>query len=369
MTAPAGPDPRELSLMLADDIERVCEALNLDVARRSRRTLYCHSPRVTASSPKLEVEIWPKAGKWNDWVAGKYGDALGLVVYALFSDNPKDRHAVGKAIGWAKEYFGLAAVDAEAWRRRREEAEARAKTREAAARRELNASRKTAKGLWLAAEALAPGTAGWDYLLARGIDLAQLPRLPRAVKYSTAHKWHDETGAVRHVGPALLSAMTLPNGDFASLHQIWINPERAGEKADLSEISDRAPARKMWPSSEGAAIRLWRGETGLSERDAAAQQITEDIVVCEGVEDGLSIALMTPELRVHAAGSLPGLDSYQPPKFVRRVIVAADNDWGKPQAAALLERACARLSEMGKAVAIARSPEGKDFNDLLKGRA
>lgn len=362
------PDPRELSMMLADDIERVCEALNLDIARRSRRTLYCHSPRVTASSPKLEVEIWPKAGKWNDWVGGKYGDALGLVVYALFSDDPKNRNAVGRAIGWAKEYFGLADVDQEAWKRRRDEAEERTRKREATARRELTASRKTAKGRWLAAERLHPSQSGWEYLLARGIDLAELPRLPASTRFSPLEQWHDEAGVVRHVGPCLLSAMVLPNGDFGSLHRIWIDPNRPGKLVDLSEISDRAPSRKMWPSSEGAAIRLWRGETGLTEKDAQAQNITEDLVVCEGLEDGLSIALMTPELRVHAAGSLPGLDSYIPPKFVRRVIIAADNDWGKPQAAALLERACARLSEMGKVVAIARSPEGKDFNDMLRGR-
>lgn len=366
---PPTPDAGELSLMLADDIERVVEALNLDVRRTTRRKLICFSPHSANPKPKLEVETYPIAGKWNDWTEGRYGDALGLVAYALFSVDPKDKTAIGKAIRWAREYFGLETVDTEAWIKRKEEAAQRAKKREALAARELTAARKTAKGLWLAAAPLEPGQSGWEYLAARGIRLDHLPRLPRAVRFSPSQPWRDEGNDVRHVGPALMSAMTAANGSFASLHRIWIDPDRPGQKADLSGVSDRATPRKMWPASEGAAIRLWRGDTGLSEKEAEAKGVIEDMVVCEGVEDGLSIALMTPELRVAAAGSLPGLLSFVPPKHVRRVIVAADNDWGKPQAQALLERALARLAtDFGKQVAVTRSPEGKDFNDLLRGK-
>lgn len=361
MSPPPGPDARELSLMLADDIERVCEALNLDVARRSRRTLFCHSPRATHHSPKLEVEVWPKAGKWNDWIAGRYGDALGLVAYALFAEDPKDRAAIGKACGWAREYFGLADVDQGAWAKRREEAQARAARRHQAAARELSQARSTAFGLYLQAPPIEPGDAGWAYLLARGIDLAQLPRRPRAVHVSPAQNWYDDAGELAHVGPALLAPMNR-RAKFMSLHRTWIDPLRPGEKADLPT------PRKMWPESDGAAIPIWRGETGLSEAEALKAGVTEDMILCEGVEDGYSLALMTPELRVHAAGSLPGLLSYEPPRHVRRIIVAADNDWDKPQAQALLRRALTRLSgECGKAVSVSRSPEGKDFNDLLRG--
>lgn len=359
----------ELAVMLADDVERVAEALNLDIRRRSPRKLYCASP----SDPKrikLEIELRPVRGKWNDWAAGRYGDALGLVAFALGFPDPKAKEALRQAIVWTKHFYGIdsAGFDREAWARRRADAERRAKDREAKAARELTAARKTANGLWLAAQELTPDTAGWAYLAERRIDLDQLPRRPRAVRFSPAQDWFDEDGEVRHIGPALMSAMTLADGRFGSLHRIWIDPARPGQKADLSHISDRAAVRKMWPSSEGAAIRLWRGETGLSEKEAGQRGIIEDMIVCEGVEDGLSIALMTPELRIAAAGSLPGLLSFVPPKHVRRVIVAADNDWGKDQAQAMLTRACRRLVEdFGKQVSIARSPTGKDFNDQLKG--
>lgn len=357
--------------MLADDIARVAEALNLDVRSTSRRKLTCMSPFAPGKA-KLEIEVWPKPGKWNDWITGRFGDALGLVAYALGHEDPKTKTGLRQAILWAKDYFGLnaPAFDRDAWIRRRQAAEARAKTAEEKARRELAEHRKVAMGLWLAAEPLKPEDAGWAYLLARGIDLRQLPRQPGAIRFSALQPWHDEDGQVRHVGPALMSAMSLADGKFGSLHRTWIDPDQPGEKADLSQIHDKAAPRKMWPSSSGSAIRLWRGESGLSEREARGKGLIEDMVICEGVEDGLSIALMTPELRVAAAGSLPGILSFIPPKHVRCITVAADNDWSNPQAAPLLQRACERLAtDFGKAVRIARSPEGKDFNDLLRERS
>lgn len=358
--------PRDLALMLADDIEAVVEKLRIDVKRRSRRKLYAFAPWNNHHSPKLEIELHPRPGKWNDWIGGVYGDALDLVA-ATLCDGRKDLAARKKAMTWAREHFGLVArgFDAEAWRRRMAATEARASAREARAAAELARHRRAMFGRWVNARPLTKATDGWRYLAARGIELDHLPRLPRAIKFSAEERWTDETGEVRHVGPALLSAMTLPDGAFGSLHRIWINPEAPGQKADVS------PPRKMWPSSEGAAIRLWRGSTRLSPADAAARPgHLEDVVVCEGVEDGLSIALMVPELRVDAAGSLPGLLSYVPYPFTRRLIVAADNDWGKPQAKALLDRACQRLaSEFKVELRIARSPIGKDFNDCLRGAA
>lgn len=365
------PTPQDLSVLLADDIECVCEALNLDVRGRTPRKLLCMSPFAPGRRPKLEVEVFPKRGKWNDWNMGRYGDTLGLVAYALGFEDPKSRDGLRRAIQWAKEYLGYGAqgFDHEAWARRREQAQQRAAALAAKAQRELAKNRKTAFNLWFAASPLAAGDVAFEYLRARGVDLAAMGRNPGSLRLSMAQDWFDEDGEVRHVGPCLMAAMTLPDGKFGALHRTWLDPERPGQKADLSRISDRAAVRKMWPEAAGCAIRLWRGESGLSEKDAQARGLIEDMVVCEGIEDGLSIATMTPELRVQAAGSLPGLLAWTPPKHVRTVIVAADNDWGKPQAQALLDRACRRLAEdFGKGVRIARSPEGKDFNDLLRER-
>lgn len=355
--------PRDLSLLLAESIEAVVDALGVRVARRDRRKLYAFAPWSDHHKPKLEIETFPVPGKWNDWVGGKWGDALDLVACVL-SQGERTHAARVEAMKWTREFFGLggSTFDREAYAQRRAEAEKRAERRAAQAARELADARKTAQSRWLHAHQLTPEDHAGRYLAARGIDLAALPRLPRAIRYSPAENWYGPGGGVDHVGPCLMSAMTLPDGKFGSLHRIWINPERPGEKADLD------PPRKMWPDAAGAVIRLWRGETNLAEKDAHKRGVLEPCVVCEGVEDGLSIALMTPELRISAAGSLPGLLAMTPPPTASKLIVAADNDWGKPQAQALLDRACLRFEQEFKVpVFIARSPEGKDFNDLLRG--
>lgn len=357
---------RDLSLKLGEEIEGVVRDLNIAVERQSRRTLYCYAPWSNHPRPKLEIDVARKPGKWNDWIGGFFGDALGLVACVLSDDgaNGRDPTAIKTAINWAKERYGLRSTyDREAWARTKADLERRQKERDARSARELGEARATAKGLWLAAHALTREDSGGCYLAARGISLSKLPRQPRAIRFSPQCRWYDtSTGEIGHIGPALLSAMTLPNGDFGSLHRIWVDPLKPGEKADLPVV------RKMWPQSENCAIRIWRGASNLAEKKAGEEKVSEDVVVCEGVEDGLSIALMVPEKRIHAVGSLPGLLSYTPPKCARRLIVAADNDWGKPQAQALLDRACRRIeAEFRLPVFIARSPEGKDFNDLLRG--
>ncbi len=88
--------------------------------------------------------------------------------------------------------------------------------------------------------------------------------------------------------------------------------------------------------------------------------------LCEGVEDGLSIALAVPEFRIWCSYSLSNLGNIAVPKCAGKVIVACDNDWGKPGAEAQLARALEALKAQGVPVFEARSPLGKDFNDCLR---
>lgn len=362
--------PAELSVRLGDEIEAVARDLGLDPKRRGR-VIVCVPPWGTTKKPKLEIK---PDGRWNDWHTGVYGDALGLVGCVLTSQgDTRSREARREGIRWAKARYGIegGGHDEAAWRKGVEAAKARRAAADKAARADLKRHRGTAQHLFINADDLRPttrtrrGCDGARYLEARGIDFDRLGRLPRAVKLSPRERWvkfgGDGEVIEEHFGPALISAMILGDNTFAAVHRIWINPEQPGEKADLD------PPRKMWPQSEGAAIRLWRGEHQLTETDMTAKGLSCPLVVCEGVEDGLSIAMMTPEFRVHAAGSLPGLLSYTPPACASRIIVAADNDWGKPQAQAMLRRAVERLKGLGKPVTVAMSPEGKDFNDLVRG--
>ncbi len=359
MTRPLQYPAGDLSVMLADRIEAVVDALHIDVKHRTRRTLECFAPWDGHHKPKLIVELFPTPGKWNEWIGGKWGDALDLVACAL-GNGEKDRKA---AYQWALEFLGLKRERDPEWDNRLAASRAAAAQRAVAAELQLGEARRRMFARWLRCQQLQPGDYGWTYLDRRGIPLGELPRPVRAIRLGVVEKWIDPHHAdPDHFGPALCTAMTLGDGTFGSLHRTWIDPTRPGEKADL------ALPRKMFPDAMGAAMRLWRGASGLSVRDAVAKGIEEEGAVAEGVEDGLSVALMKPELRIDAAGSLGGLLAYTPSPTVKRLTICADNDWSNPQAQPLLDRACRRLvDEFGLEVAVARSPEGKDFNDLLRG--
>lgn len=380
MSEAADVKPAELSERLAGELRSVVDALGLKIKRSSPNKILALSPNGKSAEPKLNIRLQPRQ-QWIDYETGHKGDALDLVAMVLaHGGDPRQNRS--QAVKWARERYGIGSSgwDREKWERDREASRARREAEERVAVAQLAKDRKRAQAKWLGATPLMQGTPAWDYLLARGIDLTRLPRAPRAVRFAPAEAyWFEgqdlETGEVGwrevHRGPCIMSAMTLPDGSFGSLHRTWIDAVRPGEKIDLvPRLGKDAKPRKMWPSSEGAVIRLWRGLPARSAADAAKKVgHLEDVVACEGVEDGLSIALMVPELRVDAVGSLPGLESYQPYPFTRRQIVAADNDWNKPEAEAQLFRSCSRLvAEFKVEVKLVRSPMGKDFNDLLRGR-
>nr|WP_246742939.1 toprim domain-containing protein [Rhodomicrobium vannielii] len=146
-----------------------------------------------------------------------------------------------------------------------------------------------------------------------------------------------------------------------AVHTTFLAPDGSG-KAPID------PKRKIWPLFAGSAIHIWRGETGLPVHQAAKQGLWDRLVIVEGVEDGLSIALACPEFRVWAAGSLGNIGNIRLPRCCGEVIVCADNDWQKPAAMAEFERVLGRLKAQERPVHVARSPIGKDFNDVLQAK-
>jgi len=92
----------------------------------------------------------------------------------------------------------------------------------------------------------------------------------------------------------------------------------------------------------------------------------ETVAIAEGIETALSVVLACPELRVLAAVSLSGMARVELPPSITNILVCADNDDDNPVAAQALDRAVARFIGEGRAVRVARSPIGSDFNDLLQ---
>lgn len=288
----------------------------------------------------------PRAGVWKDFASGEGGDALALVAAVHY------RGDMGQAMRWARAWLGLGNDAPRTTQAERREAD---EHRTAEAAREAEARRRAAVALFLDARERIAGTPAGDYLRGRGIDLAELGRQPRCLRFHPA-AWCAEAGAKL---PALLAAINDADGQHVATHRTWLTRAASGTwcKAPLRD------PKKSLGSYAGGCIRLWRGATGRNLRDA---QPGEAVAIAEGIETALSVAVACPELRVLAAVSLANMARVQLPAAIGTVILCADNDGDNAAAAELVTRAAERFAREGRAVRIARAPVGKDFNDTLR---
>lgn len=288
-------------------------------------------------------------GAWRDEATGQKGDVFDLISMV-------HTFTKAEALAWAKAWVSYeplppakrraAALQAEDDRRRREKDAALAAA----------ASARKAFGVYVAAKKRPFLASPADvYLKGRRIDVEALPRVPGALGW-LPDMMHAEA---KTAWPVLVAGFSDDHGHIKAVHRTFLAADGRG-KAPVD------PVRKIWPQFKGLAIRLWRGDSGMSVAECVKHGVVDTLCLCEGVEDGLSIALARPDLRVWAAGSLGNLAHITLPACCEAVIVAADNDWGKPQAEAALVRALAALAAQGRPVRVARSPVGKDFNDCLQ---
>jgi hypothetical protein len=158
----------------------------------------------------------------------------------------------------------------------------------------------------------------------------------------------------------MVAAVTNGAGEMTAVHRTWLAKDVAGQwkKAPL-----QAPKASLGRIS-GGTIRLWRG---ASARPLADAPEGETVVIGEGIETCLSIAVSCPERRVLCGVSLGNLGRIDLPAAITTVIIAADNDAPGGPAEAALNAALRRLASTGRQVRIARSPVGSDFNDCLAG--
>ncbi len=157
--------------------------------------------------------------------------------------------------------------------------------------------------------------------------------------------------------PALIAAIVSGEGRLVGVHRTWLAPNGSG-KAPL-----RDPKMTLGRYA-GGCIRLWRGASGKALRDAPAG---DAVVISEGLEDALTVAMVAPEYRVLAAVSLANMGSILLPREIDTVILMGQNDPPELPAARALDRAAGSFLTQGRRVKIARPPVGvKDINDLLQ---
>jgi hypothetical protein len=286
-----------------------------------------------------------KAGVWRDFSTDAGGDALALVAAVRFNG------AIGPAMQWARAWLG---ISDEALPPSAEQRQADITRRQAAANDDAERRRRHAVALFLEAQERIAGTPAEAYLRGRAIELAELGRQPRCLRFHPAC-WCTEAQAKL---PALLAAIHDAEGTHVATHRTWL-AHRQGEWGKAAVPNPK----KTIGSYAGGSIRLWRGSSGRSLRDAPAG---EACAVAEGIETALSVAIARPDLRVLAAVSLANMARLELPEAIATVILCADNDGCNDQAAALVVAAARRLAGQGRAVRIARAPDGKDFNDTLR---
>jgi len=301
------------------------------------------APAINGTSPRAtSVRITgDKIGVWADFSSELRGDALDLVAVVLYRG---DKRA---AYRWALEWLGIGRPGAAPAPQARPAVAARAPDAHE------SATRKAALRLFLAAEEGLANTPADFYLQARGIDLRQLGRQPRALRFHPACRCKETETDL----PAMVAAISGADGAHLATHRTYLaHIDGVWRKAKL-----QAP-KKVLGSYAGGSIRLWRGASGKPLANAPDDDV---VVIGEGIETCLSVALACPEYRVIAAAALSNLGRIELPAQVLDVIIAADRDKPGSPAAIALDRAVDRLLAQGRSVRLAYSSAGKDFNDAM----
>lgn len=324
--------------------------------------------------------VWlegPKMGRWRDFATGQHGDLIDLIALNLGCD-------LKAAWREARGFLGLMSDAPEDVARRKAAAERAKRLAEEARQKDApdrERKRKGAVALWLEARERIAGTPVEFYLRdERGIDLAQLGRQPRALRFHpdcycrqviTRESFDPETGEVIPARifegrfPAMLAIVNDAQGRPVACHRTWLQ-FRAGrwQKADVPK------PKKVLGEYAGGAIHLWSGigpKGGKGKRLAEAEPGSH-VFLSEGIEDALSCVMELPDARVLAAISLSNFASVALPPAIAEVTLIADQDEG-PQAQEALARAIEAHARAGRRVRVWKNQDGgKDLNDALRAR-
>lgn len=317
------------------------------------------------------------AGKWVDYAGtnapfvdgGDRGDIIDLIAYVACDRDRK------KAIAWAKDFLGIATLPMA----ERERLNKLAHQRKLAAAKKESDERerkmRRAFDLFLSARIGLAGTVAEAYLFNRGIDLLEIPsfntgdiRFHPGLELTQERVYEEVRGRREMVRPgptlpAIVCAIRNHTGAVTGCHVTFLSDDPDGP-------GDKAKAKIMHGGVAGGVIRVAHGLGGVSPDDVKEQRHLAELpttILCEGLEDGLTLAMAAPEARVWAATSLGNLGNvYVDHPCVGDVIVARDNDWRSPTAVRQFEHGISLLEAHGKPIGQMAAIAGKDFNDLWR---
>lgn len=274
-----------------------------------------HSTRAQlryGSKGSMAIEVaGPRAGRWYDHEAGIGGDGLELI-----------RHHLGlpdtEAWRWARDWLG-------------DIQQQPAKTAVSAPKA---IERKTTVAEIVASSKGIEASAAETYLRNRGITA----RPPACIRFR-------RFAAGQH--GALVALATDEAGDVLAVQQVYLTDD--GQKAPVNIVKRTNKAVDGW--SARAAVRL----PGV-----------EPLILCEGVENALSIWQATGQ-ETWACLGISNI-ARAPVPAGKPVLIAGDGDALNSKAHQQRQSAITTLRARGHDVAVAEPPSGSDFNDVLRAR-
>ena len=205
---------------------------------------------------------------------------------------------------------------------------------------ERQAKAAHARSIWADA-AVVDGTPAERYLRRRGIVTGtSQPEL----RFARVPAWKDyKTGRSGPNLPALIGAVRNVEGDVVGVQRIFLAEDGSKAKMDRPKLSLGHIA--------GGALRL-------------GPPPTDSLIVCEGPEDGLTLA-QELGMPVWVALGTANLPSMGLPDGIRVVTIAGDNN--PPGVAAVAAAAAAFTNQRRTVRTMFPDPMFVDFNDQLQG--
>ncbi len=343
-----------------------------------------------------------RKGVWHCRHAGRGGDVIDLVQYL---DGADFLAACETLTGRPPPRGEGTRATPEELAAREEERRAKAAEREAENNRYREIERARVFAIWKHSDRPIAGTPAADYLARRGIADPQSRMLRFKPDLAFCDGQVEGRDGRKHArvlfrGPALVAAITRPDGYFQGLHMTWIDLAQPKGKALVAdpETGEVLPAKKMRGSQLGGSIVLvpaWSGfakcvyaaegiETLLSvwmALAAAGEDLRNTAFICAASLGNLAgkatETIVHPTEKVadkrgamrrgRVPGPVPDFDSPAmpiPPECTELVLLA-DGDSEPFFTRMAMERAMARHAAPGRNIRVAWAPPGKDFNDVL----
>jgi hypothetical protein len=239
--------------------------------------------------------------------------------------------------------------------------------------------RNTCWNIWTHADKHLAGSPVEAYLRLRGI--CELPAQPRLRCVRDMPFWieRDDKLTVIHRGPAMVAPIARPNGHFGGIHLTWIDlarildPEngevlnakksRGSMKGGCSDVARPDNARRM-VIGEGfeKVLAIWLAETKTG-RDTSSTIYRVSLNL-----GNLGGKALKESAIKRKPGPVPDLaePGIPVPDTVEEVFILGDSGSDPLLTKCAIARAAKRWERPGRLIRVAWSPDGQDFDDLLR---